>query len=389
MPDNKLTYKDMCTRAEDAYRTLFDCKEWPPACHARDSKAPPASFNLADAMPMTRSEVMFLMQSKSVGAGGNNKGTSFAKTGNCHKCGKPGHWSRECPNGDATNGNDNGGGSGGRPARNSNGGRLSGDHASRAPTSNRNRSAPSVGIPTSWKTVAPQPGAAITKQHNNRTFNWCLKCKRWTTTHVTATHTGGKAANNNTMPDNCPSVNFSLIQDPSVWSTAAAGGYPSMPDVWFGIRAAVDALFPVSWLFLWVLACGIAPHLLDFMQVVGSVVKASAAVAASTFVLLQAMNWDSIALQVSDAAMQVVRFVLAHHQELLAPLIWLILLMATFWVKDLPLPASDEGPPAFFSRKQRRATKKAHARQHCQVLAQRNVTSIRSAGLHRSYPLRL
>jgi hypothetical protein len=100
------------------------------------------------------------------------------------------------------------------------------------------------------------------------------------------------------------------------------------------------------------------------------------------------MDWDSIALQVSDAAMQVVWFVLAHHQELLAPLLWLILLMAPFWVKDLPLPASDEGPPPFFPRNQRRATKKAQTLQRRQVLAQRNM-SIRSAGLHRSYPLRL
>jgi hypothetical protein len=64
----------------------------------------------------------------------------------------------------------------------------------------------------------------------------------------------------NAVPDNHPSVNFSLIQDPSVWSTAAAGDYPSMPDVWFGICAAIDALFPVSWLFLWVLARVSAPH---------------------------------------------------------------------------------------------------------------------------------
>jgi hypothetical protein len=27
MSDNKLTYKDICTHAEDAYRTLFDRKE--------------------------------------------------------------------------------------------------------------------------------------------------------------------------------------------------------------------------------------------------------------------------------------------------------------------------------------------------------------------------
>jgi hypothetical protein len=205
-------------------------------------------------------------------------------------------------------------------------------------------------------------------------------------THVTATHTGDKAANTNAVQNNCPSLNFSLIQDPSVWSTAAADGYPSMPDVWFGIRAAIDALFPVSWLFLWVLACVLAPHLLDFMQVAGSVVKASAAVAASTFVLLQAMDWDSIALQISDAIMQVVGFVLAHHQELLAPLLWFILLMAPFWVKDVPPPASHEGPPPFFPCNQRRVTKKAQACQCCQFLAQRNL-SIRSAGLHCSYPL--
>ncbi len=158
MSDNKLTYKRICTHAEGAYRTLFDRKEWPPACHARDSKAPPALFNIADAMPMNRSEVMLLMQSKSVGNGGkNNKGTSSAKTGNCHKCGKPGHWLRECPNGDATNGNDNGGGSGGRPARSGNGGRLRGDRASRAPTSNKNRSAHPLAFQPRGRQSLPSP----------------------------------------------------------------------------------------------------------------------------------------------------------------------------------------------------------------------------------------
>ena len=70
----------------------------------------------------------------------------------------------------------------------------------------------------------------------------CSRVKRWTTTHVTATHTRGKASNTNAVPDNCPAKNFSLIQDPSVWSTAAAGGYPSMPDTRFGICAVIDAL---------------------------------------------------------------------------------------------------------------------------------------------------
>jgi hypothetical protein len=123
------------------------------------------------------------------------------------------------------------------------------------------------------------------------------------------------------------------------------------------------------------------------MQVIGSVVKASAIVAASTFVLLQAMDWDSIALHITYAAMQVVGFVpLAHPQELLALLLWLILLIATIWVKTLPLLASNEGPPPFFPCNQRCATKKAQTCKRRQVLAQRSL-STRSAGLHRSYPL--
>ena len=58
---NKLTYKDICAYAEDAYRTLFDRKEWPPARHIRNSKAPPAAFgNMAT--PITRAEVLNLNQ---------------------------------------------------------------------------------------------------------------------------------------------------------------------------------------------------------------------------------------------------------------------------------------------------------------------------------------
>ncbi|KAI2491269.1 hypothetical protein MHU86_23288 [Fragilaria crotonensis] len=67
MSSLRLTYKDICTQAEDTYRTLFDRKEWPPARHARDSKAPPPAFgNLAVEVnaPITRAEVLTLMQNK-------------------------------------------------------------------------------------------------------------------------------------------------------------------------------------------------------------------------------------------------------------------------------------------------------------------------------------
>ena len=57
----ELTYKDICSQAEDAYRTLYDRKEWPPARNVRDSKAPPATTfgNIATEAnsPITRAEV--------------------------------------------------------------------------------------------------------------------------------------------------------------------------------------------------------------------------------------------------------------------------------------------------------------------------------------------
>jgi hypothetical protein len=56
MQVNKLTYKDICAHEEDAYRRLFDRKEWPSAQHTSNSKAPPAAFrNIAT--PITRADV--------------------------------------------------------------------------------------------------------------------------------------------------------------------------------------------------------------------------------------------------------------------------------------------------------------------------------------------
>ena len=39
-----------------------------------------------------------------------------------------------------------------------------------------------------WKRVAPKEGEAETKKVGKRTFYWCSKCNRWSTTHSTATH---------------------------------------------------------------------------------------------------------------------------------------------------------------------------------------------------------
>ncbi len=54
MVAGKLTYQDICRQAEDAYRLQYNRKEWPPASHATDTRAPPATFGNV-AMPVNSS----------------------------------------------------------------------------------------------------------------------------------------------------------------------------------------------------------------------------------------------------------------------------------------------------------------------------------------------
>ncbi len=181
MQVNKLTYKNICAHAEDAYRTLFDRKEWPPARHNCDSKAPPAAFgNMAT--PITRAEVLNLIQSKP-----STNGARLAKKGVCHKCNKPRHWSCKCPEnnkGKGRNGNE-------RPKD-----------------------------VKSWKSTLPPTGAPQVKQANEKAFNWCASCKRWTITHTMATHTGdGKRGAHGANGGGTAINNASLAFDPSVWTT--------------------------------------------------------------------------------------------------------------------------------------------------------------------------
>jgi hypothetical protein len=92
MQFNKLTYKDVYARVEDAYRTLFDRKQWPSSRHTCYSKAPPAAFGNLATCPITRAEVLNLIQAKP-----SANSTKYTKERVRHKCNKPGHWSRECP----------------------------------------------------------------------------------------------------------------------------------------------------------------------------------------------------------------------------------------------------------------------------------------------------
>jgi hypothetical protein len=150
MIKNSLTYKDICTLAEDEYRSQFDLDKWPPARLVKDTKALPSGFT-----NLTEARVLTLIHQ--AGAGSEEK-----KKGACHGCGSFDHWKRDCPQKDKNKPNSN----------------------------------------VSWKTTPPPSDAKpssivndhpVHKQvHNNTTFMWCASCGRWSTTHHSGTH-GHKA----------------------------------------------------------------------------------------------------------------------------------------------------------------------------------------------------
>jgi hypothetical protein len=289
MQVNKLTYKDICTYAEDTYRTLFDRKEWPPARHTRDSKAPPAAFgNMAT--PITRAEVLNLIQSKS-----SANSTGYAKKGVCHKCNKPGHWSRECPENTKSKGR----------------------HGNGNERTNKD-------IKPSWKSTPPPSGTPQIKQANGKTFNWCASCKRWTTTHTTATHTGGKKTVTDGANAGGTAINnVSLAFDPSVWTTEIEV-VPSVTDALFVLRTMVTRIFPV---LLVLISYVMAIFSVPFAKTMWSIMLEKLQL---TMAHLVAVNWTQVIAivrtHITLIRPHVLQFLDTHQVALIAPVLWIALI---------------------------------------------------------------
>jgi hypothetical protein len=188
MAAEKLTFQDICCQAEDAYRMQFDRKEWPPASHAPDVRVPSATFSNIATTPsgISQAEVLMLIQSQASGT------ENPTKMGNCHKCGKPGHWANKCPElADSSRKSGSSSSSGYRQHR-----------------TNKHKS---------WRTIPPPPGTRNSKKVKDKTFNWCEKRRHWTITHTTATHTSGERHPPASAPS--PRANLSMLMpDPSVWA---------------------------------------------------------------------------------------------------------------------------------------------------------------------------
>ena len=325
MIKHKLHYKDINDAATKAYRKQHDRGEWPPAKHLPDSKTPPSGYgaNIMESSKTwcgTQAEVLAMIQE--AGHGNADKiewtGTQAEvlalikqegggpKTGSCHNCGKPGHWSRECK----------------EPRQNRAG--NGGGH---------------------WKKVAPVDGTPTTKVVNGKTFKWCAKCVRWTTSHDTASHTGKKPDDDKTEA-NLGLVETSTawdINDPSAWHVGI-NDTVLWQDIW-------DTFGPYIKLLQFGLLFTFSPVFLEFVI---TVVWATG----------QTM-WD-------------------QGVNIVTPVVWLLGLIATLWLGMLPLP-TDNREPRWQRRKRQQDVKRQHNKAQCGW----DPGSIRSHGFHRKYPLPL
>jgi hypothetical protein len=155
MVQKGLTVKDVCLFVETEYRRQKDRNEWPPARHAKDSKAAPAQFGAN----LTEAHVLALIQHH-----GPSQKPAFDKSNvKCFNCNSTGHFKRDCPqlrNGSQTRGP---GGPNNRPR-----------------TNKHQKSGPG---PASWKPTPPlatdRPTSQVngkpvfTKENNGRKFTWC------------------------------------------------------------------------------------------------------------------------------------------------------------------------------------------------------------------------
>jgi hypothetical protein len=175
---------------KDAYYTLKKDNLWEPANRPTDTGTvlPSALVNLdasgnIDGKLTSALKVLLQFDQSAFADKNSGEGKKTPQTSPCNICGKLGHWAPKCPDKDKS--------------------------SSSATVVTSNRSSNRDSEKGSWKRQPPGPNEPQTKKVKHRTFFWCDKCKRWSTSHGTEQHTKKDAAN--------PAPSASLAIDPSVW----------------------------------------------------------------------------------------------------------------------------------------------------------------------------
>ena len=201
MIQEEMTYDNICKTVEEEYKNFSENGMWSPTKHAVNSKAITTKplANMAKILKGKELQILNLVQSitDSTCTSGPKKG------GSCHNCGAKDHWRNECPKLKCPTS------TGGKPASRPN----HGNHTMTSSTLKTSKK--------SWHFTPPGPGKPTSKIHQQHQFKWCGKCNRWTTTHDTATHTGGKGKSNGTP--STLQAHLCLvpeIQDPLAWHLA-------------------------------------------------------------------------------------------------------------------------------------------------------------------------
>ena len=169
---SQLSYTDVCLLATRDYKGLVAGNKWEPAKVPKDRQKP-SSY-------LTKAQVQLMLDERAIKPGGN----SSAKKG----------WKK-----DKFNKEDK--------------------RESKSPLSQSEANARRHQNMAKWKLTPPKNVEPKSKKVNDRDFNWCDKCKNWTPSHETNTHTGkmpSKASNGMTQ------ANVLSPFEPQAWCVEAS-----------------------------------------------------------------------------------------------------------------------------------------------------------------------